>query len=105
MGLIIISIILIIIILDQKRKWKSMWGLVKENRFFVDEIIFLGATRKDLLIDSRHFIISTFKQMRSIKQLLLLPLAFWIGTSLGFVFAIYTSVSKMSNYLSLFILF
>ncbi|CAF1286885.1 unnamed protein product [Adineta steineri] len=72
MGLIVLSIILIILMLDQKRKWKR-------------------ATVKDLLIDSRHFIISTFKQMKYLKQLLILPLAFWIGTFLGFVFAIFTS--------------
>ncbi|CAF3944911.1 unnamed protein product [Rotaria sordida] len=71
-GIIIISIILVILILDQKRKWKK-------------------ATIKDLIIDSRHFVVETFKQMKSIKQLLLLPLAFWIGTYLGFVYAIFTS--------------
>lgn len=54
--------------------------------------IFVGATVKDLLIDSRQFIVSTFKQMKSTRQLLLLPLAFWVGTFLGFIFAIFTSV-------------
>ncbi|CAF4298553.1 unnamed protein product, partial [Adineta steineri] len=78
MGLIVLSIILIILMLDQKRKWKR-------------------ATVKDLLIDSRHFIISTFKQMKYLKQLLILPLAFWIGTFLGFVFAIFTSVIIVSS--------
>jgi hypothetical protein len=60
-------------------------------------MIFVGATVKDLLIDSRHYIVSTFKQMKSIKQLLLLPLAFWVGTFLGFVFAIFTSVTIIES--------
>ncbi|CAF1431117.1 unnamed protein product [Rotaria sordida] len=40
-GIIIISIILVILMLDQKRKWKK-------------------ATIKDLIIDSRHFVVETF---------------------------------------------
>jgi hypothetical protein len=35
--------------------------------------------------------------MKSIKQLFLLPLAFWIGTSEAFLFGIFTSVSKEKN--------
>ncbi|CAF0790237.1 unnamed protein product [Adineta steineri] len=73
MGLIVVSIILSIIMLDQKRKWEKATSI------------------KDLLVDSRHFIVSTFKQMKSIKQLFLLPLAFWIGTSEAFLFGIFTS--------------
>ncbi|CAF1283621.1 unnamed protein product [Rotaria sordida] len=91
MGLIFISIVLVIIMLDQKRKWKSIVLLKLILVLAYDAHMFVDATPKHLLIDSRHFIVSTFKQMKSIKQLLLLPLAFWIGTSEAFLFGIFTS--------------
>jgi hypothetical protein len=54
---------------------------------------YVEATPKEMLRDTIRHISSTFQQMKTLEQMLLMPLAFWIGTFGAFMFGIFTNVS------------
>ncbi|CAF4929431.1 unnamed protein product [Rotaria sp. Silwood1] len=67
-GLIVISLFLVALFLDQKRHLKQ-----SESKGFIS--------------DSFKYTTSTLKQLKKPKQILLLPLAFWIGVSEAFMWS------------------
>ncbi|CAF1364504.1 unnamed protein product [Adineta steineri] len=70
-GIILISIVFVIIFLDQKRK-------VKDD------------DSKGLIRQSIHYSLSTMKQFKKLDHLLLAPVVFWINSWEAFIFGIYT---------------
>jgi hypothetical protein len=90
-SLIFISLILVVTMLDQKRKWNSK-TMTTRNKFKL-YFFYVEATPKEMLRDTIRHISSTFQQMKTLEQMLLMPLAFWIGTFGAFMFGIFTNVS------------
>ncbi len=85
------SIVLVIVFLDQKRKLKGhLRSLVYINKFL---FLFLGDDFKGVLHTSVNYSLKTLKQLIKLDHILLAPLTFSTYASVTFIFAVYTVVS------------
>lgn len=96
-GVILVSIVIVSVFLDQKRKLK---GECDVQSVHWQKIALAEDTSKGVVGQSLEYIASIFREVVKPSHLLLAAVVFWINSLEGLMFGIYTKVSHRSGKIS-----